>query len=139
MSALLPHPAANSLNFRIAGCHSPNKDFSQGRRSYFSSIVIPLNSRIAGCQVPKPRCLNRQVPRPRCLSPASHSLDFIYVYIYMYIYIYSPNKDFSQGRGSYFSLNKDFGQGRDSYFLCIVIPHDSRTAGGQPRYLSLGT
>ena len=66
---------------------SPNKDFSQGRGSYFSCIVIPLDSRIAGRQVPKPRCLSpaanslysriagRQVPKPRCLSPAANSLD----------------------------------------------------------------
>ena len=28
---------------------------------------------------------------------------------------------------------------RGSYLFSIVIPHDSRIAGGQPRYLSLGT
>ena len=67
---------------------SPNKDGSQGRGSYFSSIVIPLEVRIPGCQVPKPRCLSPaadsldfriagcQVPKPRCLSPAADSLDF---------------------------------------------------------------
>ena len=38
---------------------------------------------------------------------------------------YSPNKDFSQGRGS--------------YFFSIVIPLESRIAGRRPRYLSLGT
>ena len=46
-----------------------------------------LYSRIAGGQVPKPRCLSPaanslysriaggQVPKPRCLSPAANSLD----------------------------------------------------------------
>ena len=42
------------------------KTARQGRGSYLVSIVIPLDSRIPG----------RQVPRPRCLSPAAHSLDF---------------------------------------------------------------
>ena len=63
------------------------KTARQGRGSYFFSIVIPLNSRIAECQVPKPRCLSPvanslnsriaecQVPKPRCLSPAANSLD----------------------------------------------------------------
>ena len=56
------------------------------RGSYLSSIVIPLAARIAGRQVPKPRCLSpaanslysriagRQVPKPRCLSPAVNSM-----------------------------------------------------------------
>ena len=47
--------------------YSPNYDFSQGRGSYFCSIVIPLESRIAGCQ---PTCLD--LPR---LSSAANSLD----------------------------------------------------------------
>ena len=47
------------------------------------------------------------------------------IHIYIYIYIYSPNKDASQGRGSYFSS--------------IVIRLCFRIAGRQPRYLSLGT
>ena len=63
------------------------KTARQGRGSYFPSIVIPLNSRIAGGQVPKPRCLSSaanslnsriaggQVPKPRCLSPAANSLN----------------------------------------------------------------
>ena len=54
--------------------------------SYLLSIVIRLSVRIAGRQVPKPRCLGpaadslhvripgRQVPKPRCLSPAANSL-----------------------------------------------------------------
>ena len=45
--------------------YSPNKDFSQGRGSYFLSIVIPLDSRIDGCQ---PTCLD--LP-----SSAANSLD----------------------------------------------------------------
>ena len=35
--------------------YSPNYDFNQGRGSYFLSIVIPLDSRIDGCQ---PTCLD---------------------------------------------------------------------------------
>ena len=35
--------------------NSPNKDFSQGRGSYFCFIIIPHDSRIAGCQ---PTCLD---------------------------------------------------------------------------------
>ena len=49
----------------------------------------------------------------------------IFIYIYIYIYIYSPNKDVSQGRGSYFS--------------CIVILLYVRILGRQvpkPRCLS---
>ena len=38
--------------------YSPNKDFSQGRGSYLVSIVILLYFRIAGRQVPRPRCLS---------------------------------------------------------------------------------
>ena len=49
---------------------------------------------------------------------------YIYIYIYTYIYIYSPNKDFSQGRGS--------------YFASIVIPWNPGIAGRQPGCLSLG-
>ena len=48
----------------------------------------------------------------------------LFLYIYIYICVYSPNKDFSQGRGS--------------YFCCLVIPLCFRIAGGQPRCLSLG-
>ena len=51
---------------RDISLYSPNKDFSQGRGSYFSFIVIPLAVRTPG----------RQVPKPRCLSPAADSLDF---------------------------------------------------------------
>ena len=63
------------------------KEARLSRGSYFFSIVIPLDSRIAGRQVPKPRCLSPaansldsriaggQVPKPRCLSPAANSLD----------------------------------------------------------------
>ena len=47
------------------------------------------------------------------------------IYIYVKTKSYSPNKDFSQGRGSYFS--------------CTVIPLESRFAGRRPWYLSLGT
>ena len=51
-----------------------------------TEIIIPLESRIVGRQVPKPRCLGpaanslysrivgRQVPKPRCLSPTANSL-----------------------------------------------------------------
>ena len=61
---------------------------AQLRGSYFCFIVIHLEVRIPGRQVPKPRCLSpaahsldvriagRQVPKPRCLSPAANSLDF---------------------------------------------------------------
>ena len=64
------------------------KTARQGRGSYLGSIVIPLDSRIAGCQVPKPRCPSPaadsldfritgcQVPKPRCLSPAADSMEF---------------------------------------------------------------
>ena len=57
------------------------KTARQVRGSYMFSKVIPLNSKIAGCQVPKPRCLSPaahslnsriagdRVPKPRCLSP----------------------------------------------------------------------
>ena len=45
--------------------YSPNKDARQGRGSHLVSIVIPLESRILECQVPK----------PRCLSPVANSLD----------------------------------------------------------------
>jgi len=63
------------------------KTARQGRGSYLFSIRIPRDVRIAGCQVPKPRCLSPdahsldvriagcQVPKPRCLSPAARSLD----------------------------------------------------------------
>ena len=59
------------------------KEARLGRGSYFVSIVITLCSRIAGGQVPRPRCLSSaanslcsriagdQVPKPRCLSPAA--------------------------------------------------------------------
>ena len=59
---------------------------AQLRGSYLASIVIPLKFRIAGRQVPTPRCLSPaanslysriadgQVPKPRCLSPAANSL-----------------------------------------------------------------
>ena len=66
----------------------PQTVLAQLRGSYLPSIVIPHDSRIAGRQVPKPRCLSpaansldsriagRQVPKPRYLSPAANSLDF---------------------------------------------------------------
>ena len=56
------------------------KTARQGRGSYLVSIVIPSDSRILECQVPKPRCLSSpanslysriaecRVPKPTCLS-----------------------------------------------------------------------
>ena len=63
------------------------KEARLSRGSYLFSIAIPWCSRIAGRQVPKPRCLSSaanslnsriaggQVPKPRCLSPAANSLN----------------------------------------------------------------
>ena len=69
--------------------HIPQtKTARQGRGSFLASMIVPLDFRIAGRQVSKPRCLSpaahsldfmiagRQVPKPKCLSPAAHSSDF---------------------------------------------------------------
>ena len=48
----------------------------------------------------------------------------------------SVNK--TNGKAPY-SPNSDFSQDRGSYLACIIVPLESKIAGCQPRYLSLGT
>ena len=46
----------------------------------------------------------------------------VFTNMYVCVYIYIPQTVLAQLRGS--------------YLFCIIIPHDSRIAGRQPRYLS---
>ena len=66
-----------------------------------------------------------QPPSPRMpYQEACYKIWLIFSYIYIYIYIYIPQTVLAL---------------RGSYLASIVIPLDSRIAGCQPRYLSLGT
>ena len=82
--ARLPKPGCLSLRpgFLVAGVPKPID------QDCWLPGCLHLLIRIAGCQVPTPRCLSPpadsldfriagcQVPKPRCLSPAADSLDF---------------------------------------------------------------